>query len=237
MKSLSISLFNRFEYTKTLFEYLAKCINIEDYKIIISCEPVDYMVEFAKEFLPNQTTVYKNNVILGCQANIFMSIERGFSLGGNFHIHLEDDTIPGKDFLQYCEWANRKFEKDQEIFSVSGYVNSNNKMKNCWDVKTDNINLTGKRKHFTPWGWGIWRDRWQEVKAGWDFGYNNGGWDVNMANNLRKDRYEIYPKISRIQNIGALNGVHVKDAEWHNRNHYNEYWIETIGKYSNDYSL
>lgn len=237
MKSISISLFNRLEYTKILFDNLAKCEGIDKYKIIISCEPVDYIINIAELFLPDQTIIYKNRNRLGCQANIFMSIERGFDLGGNFHIHLEDDTIPGKDFLKYCEWADREFKDDKTIFSVSGYVNSNNRMEHCWDIKTNDTGLVGKRKHFTPWGWAIWRDRWQTIKKQWDFGYIKGGWDINMANNLRQDRYEIYPKISRIQNIGAVGGLHVPNEEWHKKNHYNEYWIESIQKYPNQYYL
>ena len=79
-------------------------------------------------------------------------------------------------------------------------------------------------------------DTWKEIKNSWDFKYTHGGWDINMSKNLRKDRYEIYPEISRIQNIGAKNGIHVCNEEWHLKNHYNEYWIESIKKYTEEFN-
>lgn len=233
MKSISISLYNRPEYTKILFDNLDQCFGIGDYKIIICIEPVDQdVIQLAKSFRPDQTEININENIYGCQTNIFQCIAKGFSLNPTFHIHLEDDTIPGKDCLKYFEWANQKYNNDKSVFSISGYVNSNNPMENCCNSITDDIELTGRRKHFTPWGWATWIDRWKELKSDWDFGYTHNGWDVNMAKRLRKDRCEIYPEVSRIQNIGGKNGVHVHDENWHLNNHFNEYWINTLNKYT-----
>jgi hypothetical protein len=236
LKSISISLYNRLEYTKILFDSLDKCFGIDEYKIIICIEPEDNtVIDLAQNFRKDQTEVYVNESKYGCQSNIFQCISRGFNLNPTFHIHLEDDTIPGKDCLKYFEWANKKYKEDQDIFNISAYVNSNNPMENCSNLPTDSILAVSRRPHFTPWGWATWIDRWNSIKKDWDFGYQYGGWDVNMAKRLRKNRYEIYPDISRIQNIGAKNGVHVDNESWHYNNHYNEYWIEKVNKYTEEF--
>lgn len=237
MKSISISLHNRPEYTKILFDNLNECFGIEDYNIVICAEPENnQVIEMAKNFRPDNTKLYINQNKYGCQANIFQCVSKGFILNPTFHIHLEDDTIPGRDLLKYFEWARQEYENDSSIFTISGYVNSNNPMENCSNSPTDDIMSIGKRQHFTPWGWGTWIDRWQAIKHDWDFGYTYEGWDVNMAKRLRKNRYEIYPEISRIQNIGAKNGIHVYSEEWHSQNHYNEYWIESIKEYTEKFN-
>lgn len=237
MKSISISLYNRPDYTKILFDHLNNCFGIEDYKIIICVEPENNeVIELSKLFRPNDTYLYINDSKYGCQTNIFQCVSIGFNLNPTFHIHLEDDTIPGKDCLKYFEWASEKYKDDDSIFNISGYVNSDNPMENCCNLRTDDIMATSRRQHFTPWGWGTWIDRWQTIKKDWDFGYVHGGWDVNMAKRLRGDRYEIYPEISRIQNIGAKNGFHVNNEEWHFNNHYNNYWIESVKTYTTSFN-
>jgi hypothetical protein len=40
---------------------------------------------------------------------------------------------------------------------------------------------------------------------------------VNHA--LRAGRYEAFPTVSRIQNIGAEKGTHVPSPEWHTEHH------------------
>jgi hypothetical protein len=145
----------------------------------------------------------------------------------NYHIHLEDDTIPGKDCLKFLEWAGNTYENDSQIFSVTSYVNSSNKTEHYIE-KNLNINKVSRRNWFTPWGWATWRDRFEYIKRNW----TNTGWDNTINDITRKNRYEIYPSVSRVQNIGAEMGVHVPDADWHKKNQYNEWWIESIKKYN-----
>ena len=40
-----------------------------------------------------------------------------------------------------------------------------------------------------------------------------------MNHILRAGRYEVFPTVSRIQNIGAERGTHVPSAAWHTENH------------------
>jgi hypothetical protein len=236
MKTITISLYNRPDYTKILFDHLNRCDGIEEYATVICCEPVnDEVIEIAKKFRPEKSYLIINNKKLGCNWNIFQCLNIGFD-NSNFHIHLEDDTIPGKDFLRYCEWGKTEYENNLDIFCISGYVNVNNHTEHYFP-RSDDINLICRRNWFTPWGWASWKDRWDAVKVNL---FNklkrqpSFSWDCHL-HNLIREKYEIFPAVSRIQNIGANNGTYVPNATWHKNNQYNEFWIETIGSYTNHF--
>lgn len=234
MKTLTISLYNREEYTKRLLDSLNECYGLDDYNITICCEPgFKAIEEMAKGFRPNQTEVIVNSRRYGCNTNIYQCLAIGFSKN-DYHIHFEDDTIPGKDCLKYFEWAKEQYRDNQKVFTISGYVNSNNKTEHHYPMNT-NINCVFKRRWFTPWGWSTWKNRFDEMKDIWDFQGKNGSWDTTINHIARKDRYEVVPMVSRIQNIGGELGTHVPNSEWHKEHHYNDYWIETLNKYSNEY--
>lgn len=235
MKTLSITLYNRPEYTQTLLQYLNTCYGLEDYGIFIYCEPNnEKVIEQARNFRPNQTVLQINNYKYGCNKNIFHAIDNAF-IESDFHIHLEDDTIPAKDFLYYCEWCNLEYADSDDIFSVSGYVNSNNRIEQ-YIAQNTRYNHVGIRNWFTPWGWATWKNRWLSVReyiipflqtstASWDY----------ILHNLIRDKKECFPMVSRIQNIGAENGSYCPSAEWHSINQYNEYWIETSKEYQKSF--
>lgn len=234
MKTLSVSLYNRPKYTAQLFNYLDLCFGIEDYKIFILCDPGNEEVqEMALKFRPSQTSVTINPRKLGCNTNIFQSLAMGFTFS-DYHIHFEDDTIPGKDALYYFEWAREYYKNNSDIFTVSGYVNSNNKTEHYYPMNYQ-INKVFKRQWFTPWGWATWKDRFDEMKKDWDFYGKNGSWDSTVNSISRKNRYEIFPLVSRIQNIGAEMGTHVPNADWHRLHHYNEHWIDKCNIWSNQF--
>lgn len=230
MKTITISLCNREKYTERLLKSLDLCYGIEDYNINICCEPGFKNIQaLAENFRPSQTNVTVNSRRLGCNTNIYQCLAIGF-MQSDYHIHFEDDTIPGKDCLKFFEWSKEKYQNDTDIFTVCGYVNSNNKTEHFYPMNTDSQKVI-KRKWFTPWGWATWKDRFEEMKNIWDFSGKNGSWDATINHIARKERFEINPSVSRIQNIGGEMGVHVPNNDWHKEHHYNEYWIETIKDY------
>lgn len=140
-------------------------------------------------------------------------------------IVVEDDLISSTDFLQYMNDALDYYEKDNEIWSISGYT---------FDIDipegyNSDIYLSYRG---CSWGWATWKDRWEKVD--WDMldytsfknnkelrkKLNRGGLD--MANMLdlqmrgeidswairwcyaqsKLDMLTVYPIISRIENIG-----------------------------------
>ena len=101
--------------------------------------------------------------------------------------------------------------------------------------QNDTINGVSRRCWFTPWGWATWVDRWKEMKDEWDLSGAMGSWDTKINHVVRKVRYELIPMVSRIQNIGGEMGTHVPNNEWHKTHHYNEYWIESLNRYPENY--
>lgn len=235
MKTLSISLYNRPKYTSSLLESLNQCFGIEDYNITICCDPGSKEVErLAKQFRPDQTEVIVNNRRMGCNTNIYQCLAIGFSKN-EYHIHFEDDTIPGKDCLKYFEWAKNIYKNNDKIFTICGYVTSDNLTEHHYP-KSDDEKTVASRCWFTPWGWATWKDRFKEMEKVWDFQGKNGSWDATINHIARNQRFEIFPTISRIQNIGAEMGTHVISPEWHKEHHYNEWWIETKEKYTESFN-
>lgn len=236
MKTITISLYNRPEYTRELFQRLDNCRGIEEYKIFISCEPNDStVINLAENFRPKQTTVTVNPIRLGCNSNVFKAIATGFD-HSDYNIHFEDDTIPSRDCLEYFEWAKYEYVNDKSVFTVCGYVNSNNKTEH-YNPKSIDVEEIRRRHWFTPWGWSTWQDRWGEMKREWDFIGKYGSWDCTINRLLlEKNRYEIYPAVARIQNIGAEKATHVPSPEWHKNHHFNEYWMESPGLFMNKHN-
>ena len=231
MKTISISLYKRPKYTKILLDHLDRCFDIENYKIFICCEPGhNEVIDMAKNFRTNQTTTILNRQKLGCTKNIYQCLYIGFN-NSNFHIHLEDDIIPGKDFLLYCQY-HEIMSNDQDIFSICGY----NKDHLCNNRNSPSLSTT--RQWFNPWGWATWVDRWNNiiVKSFEKSFTSHISWDVILHNMIR-DKLEIYPLISRTQNIGAEHGTYCPGSEWHKQNQYNEYWIETDKQYQESFTF
>jgi hypothetical protein len=48
--------------------------------------------------------------------------------------------------------------------------------------------------------------------------------DEHLHHQLRRGRSEIYPALSRVQNIGACGGVHVPSPAWHRAHHHVPFW-------------
>lgn len=236
MKTISISLYKRPDYTKILLDHLDRCYGIEQYVTVICCEPANSeVIDLAKNFRPDRTYVIVNPKIQGCNWNIFQCLSIGFD-NSDFHIHLEDDTIPGRDFLSYCEWAKNEYINDSDVFSVCGYVNVNNKTEH-YNPKSEDVGAVHRRKWYTPWGWASWKNRWDNIKN--DL-YNRlktnktRSWDCHLHDIVR-EKYEIFPAVSRIQNIGAENGTYVPSSGWHKSHQYNEFWIENLQSYTNNF--
>lgn len=265
-KVLTIKNWKRPEMYKTVLDYLSKCEGIEDYIIINS-------VDYVNSVLANQfMDIDKHNGLiiqtyvsarpLGCAGNTRFSLELGFDMFKNpsindFVLHLEDDLLPGRDWLKFMEWANRSFFIEEDVFLVTGWH------RRSFELTNDEINemmpLAKRRKtpikeHLTYQGWGIWRNRWEEFKDDF-FGIHwrgaepaivhegekfldqinksdDGSWGWPMKQYWRRGRYEICPLISRIQNIGWENGRFNQSKDWHSKNVFTYTWSDDrVGPY------
>lgn len=260
MSVITITAWRRPSYFLQMLNSLSKCDNSENTIIFVSIDggyPIEQekMVEIGRKFsdkLNINFKIFENNI--GCAANTWYSLRSGFNLNVDFVIHLEDDVIVSNDFLIFIKKMDEKYKDNKEIFNVSSYSRDCND-KDLTFCKL-NLNTTNLRSKFTSSGpWGIWRDRWNEIKDNW-FGIHwnsqglalaqqdkvpegeeflklvnkdfHGSWAWPMNKYWRKGRKEVYPIVSRCQNIGIERGAFNPNAEFHYEHHHIKNWIEEI---------
>jgi len=140
-------------------------------------------------------------------------------------IVLEDDLITSSNFLCYMKEALDFYDDKEKIFSVSGYSMPLKALKRYnYD--------TYLSYRPSSWGWATWKDRWNTVdweikdfdefikdkklqkdfnKGGADltrmlkhyFLGKNNSWAIRWSYNMwKQNKFSVYPKVSKIQNIG-----------------------------------
>jgi hypothetical protein len=214
-KVVTIVLFNRPDYAKIVLSALKRCVGIADYLILPHIEPGnDEVIGLVKsiDFAPVKFVLNKRK--LGIGRNTYLAWQHGFAIS-DFIIHLEDDTVPASDCLLYMEYCREMYSNDQNIFSVSAYNKSY-----CYPQQYFHFS---RRATYTCWIVGLWKNRWNWVKNNWNPDPTQYG--EYMAKHLAKfDLCEIYPLLSRSQNIGAERGVHVSSPEWHRKHQHTDCW-------------
>jgi hypothetical protein len=220
-KVIVITMHNRPAYSRAILKGLSECVGIDEYHIIICVEPVSpEVLSIAKRVKFAECEVVLNKTKLGCSGNSFEALKRGFDVS-DFVIYVQDDDLLAPDALRYYEWASEKFRDDPTIYTVGSW----NLMKE--PCPESHYYRVMKRQHFTSLTLATWKDRWAEpggMLEDWDFDYRYEGWDVNITKRLRKDRWEVFPWMSRSQNIGEEGGTHCPSTEWHRRTIRNEFW-------------
>lgn len=206
--NITVSGYNRPAYLSQTLARLRECDGIRDCTVTVLLDPCDETQAQinAAAYYGFEPFVYAERQ--GCNLAIGKAFAHGFADPAvDFHVHLEDDTVPTRDCLRWFAWARDNYRHDPGVMNVSGYQRiSNGRLAEC-----------GLRRWFTPWGWGTWRDRWLGLARGWE--PREPSWDVIVNHVLRGGRFEVFPTVSRVQNIGAENGTHVPNAELHEANH------------------
>lgn len=252
-KVVAIKAWKRADYFNQMFTALEQCEDTENYTVFVSIDggyPAEQ--ELMKQRINNSSliknidvTIHEKN--LGCAGNTRYLLNKAFgTTDTNFVIHLEDDTVPSKDLLLYMAWANKTFQSDPNIFSVSGY---NRTLEE--DNTSENLHKTFFGIHFSCWGFGLFRRIYEEIAnskhgifgslgGGHTFGtdtYNEewlkdnsisdqGSWARPFNHYYRRDRLEINPSVGRIQNIGETRGKWNLGGQWHKDNQHCAHWYE-----------
>lgn len=172
----------------------------------------------------NRKTIIKREVNFGLAKNIINGVTEVINNFGKV-IVLEDDLIVSENFLCYMNSALNFYKNREYIFSISGYTAQLKSLKN---YEKD----TYLSYRPSSWGWATWKNKWDGIdwkiehfnefskdrvevnrfnRGGIDMyrmlkhymiGKNNS-WAIRWAYAMyKKDKYAIYPKISKIQNIG-----------------------------------
>jgi hypothetical protein len=181
-------------------------------------------------------TIYKNQSNAGLANNIIKGVSKILHEYGKV-IVLEDDLITSPYFLNYMNNALNLYEKQENIFSISGF-----------NYPTEIFTLPSHYKYDVylnyrscSWGWATWKDSW--AKTDWEMTdykefsqsnhdkklFNRGGddlfdklkdamngltnsWAIRWAyTHYKYNAYAAYPRYSYISNIGFDNsGTHCK---------------------------
>lgn len=170
------------------------------------------------------------------ERNIMEGIQYVLSLHETIVV-LEDDIMTSPYFLEYMNSAFTLYRDVKKVMHVSGFTNLN--------LLTDD--KSRKPYYFTPhmsgWGWGTWRDRWQEhfrhyssraealqgLTSADEDAMQYGGvfpclksldkspipWDVCWELAIyRAGGLCLTPAHTLVRNIGLNNGTHFKSSKW-----------------------
>ena len=230
--AVSMTAWRRPEYFEKVLESVIGADGTQ-YPIHISidggyAESQKVMRNCVKHKIPN-ASVYAHQENLGCASNTNYALARGFQDPSiEAVIHLEDDTLVHPQFFEFMRQALEHYKEVPQIFSISGYANGNlQTLTEVWGG-----NNIGIRQRFTCWGWAITREVWNEMKTDWFGGtFTNyekfeqdaanginsylecieqdpkGSWAFPMNFHWRKDRLEIAPDESLVQNIGVADST------------------------------
>lgn len=228
MKNNKVIVVNHYRRPRTstmCLNHLGMCNNIKDYTVISYVEPenqdvINVVQDQKYKSLFKEHIIVVNDKVLGCTENEHISLTHGFSLS-DYVIFVEDDLLFYKDALEFHEYGCERFYKDKDIFNIT-----------LLNVSYGNINPyiymygIGKRRLFSPAGFGIWADRFQQIS---DLDLWNKDSKISMDCHIGRNIHgnEIFPKISRIQNIGAMKGTFTRNKHWHLFNQFCGIWAKT----------
>jgi hypothetical protein len=213
LKIITMTAYRRPSYTREVLQALARCHGVADWLFLPHVEPGnETVIELCKSFDACESNAEINPERKGLNRNTQAAICNGASRRPDILVHLEDDTVPAPDALLYFQFAVNQMAaiKNKKILIASGY----NKTP-CDVGKEYTANL---RKIWSPWGWATNLVGLEFLLNKWCF-RNPKCFTCFFRRVYRNARYEIYPLLSRIQNIGYELGENNRKPEWYRANH------------------
>lgn len=186
--------------------------------------------ELRRTVLP-QLQIIKRDQNLGCRGNIIASISEVINAYEKAII-IEDDVLVSRTFLDYLDEALVLYESDKRIWCINAYQNPNLTVPRS--VQGD-VYLTPRNM---CWGWGTWKDRWNEVdfdmkdwpefikdpnnqlrihncdvrleEGIWDQYHVRNTWDIQCTYHMVKScLWAVEPRYSLTKNCGSgVEGTH-----------------------------
>ena len=84
------------------------------------------------------------------------------------------------------------------------------------------------RPILAPWGWAVDGSRWTWLIVNWCF-RNRKCFTCQFRSQYRRTRREVFPILSRIQNIGYEMGENGRTPEWYRANHRTPWVAKQVG--------
>ena len=220
MKVITMTAYRRPAYTREVLTALGKCDGISDWILMPNVEPGNEEVIAAfREWDACESRLHINSERLGLNRNTHDALFRAYQLRADVIVHLEDDTVPSPDALCYFDWAvrevlipDRKSPDGHQVLFASGYN------KPAAEPLPEQSHACGTRPIWTPWGWAVDRRRLAWLLAHW-CPRNPKCFTCAFRSRYRSTRREIFPLLSRIQNIGYDLGENGRSPAWYRANH------------------
>lgn len=207
MKIITMTAYNRPDYTQAVLNALSKCEGASSWVFMPCVEPRnESVVSMIRKFdgCENRCTV--NVRQLGLNRNTFQAIQRAVSLEPELIVHLEDDIVLSPDALVYFEWAIREIVsrgiKSKDGHHVSLACGYNKPASQPLEAQSYTCSI---RPIFNCWGWGTNLRLAKWMLSEWCF-KDPTRFTAPFRKGFKKTRREVYPTLSRVQNIGVLNG-------------------------------
>lgn len=135
--------------------------------------------------------------------------------GTQFVVYGDEDTFVAEDVLELICWERDQLDDRPDVL----LVNAHSRCGQGWDgpdVHDDpdaDPAVVRLLPYFTPWGWGTWRDCWEDILIpGWDYDGTSGhpmrsGFDWNVQLRTMRGYVAAVPDASRTQHIGDREGM------------------------------
>jgi hypothetical protein len=203
MRSVSITVCRRPEYTRQTIKSLLACDGLEKWAVSVFVDmQCEQTLTVVNELSPSNWKVFVSEGPIGCNENVRRAMRHGFSIS-NYHVHLEDDTPPvRRDALSFFTWGE-KFGCDPGVFCTCGFARK----------ARGGVNEAVRGGDYTAWGLGLWADRFAEMDANWSPDPSIS-WDTWMCQRVRNGRDPVSVAMSRIQNIGQHGGTYNNPLVW-----------------------
>lgn len=220
LRVITMTAYRRPAYTREVLDALAKCAGVTDWLLLPTVEPGhDEVIAAFRDWTASDIRLQVNRERLGLNRNTQEALFRAQQLKPEIVLHLEDDTVPSPDALLYFDWAVRellipdvKSSDGHQILLASGY----NKPKT--EPLPEQSRTCDTRPIWTPWGWAVDRPRLLWLLANWCT-RNPKCFTCRFRGAYRATRREVFPLLSRIQNIGYEQGENGRTPEWYRANH------------------
>jgi len=210
--------FRRPEYQRKVLAALSRCEGVENWVLMPQVDPArrkdrrEGVREVFAEFDACEQRPIFNRDRLGLNRNTQAVLVRAMKLRPDVLVHLEDDTVPSPDALTYFDWAVDQLKGlPERVVLASGY--------HKLDPGSGAIHYrTADRPIWSPWGWAVCRRRLIWILKEWCT-KNPKCFTCRIKETFKSTRYELYPLLSRIQNIGYDLGENNRSPEWYRKNH------------------
>lgn len=158
----------RFDHFKQCIESLSRCIWADKTEVFVG---LDYPAKESHWDGYKKIKTYLETASLGFKALHVIKREKnyGFGVNGNSrtlalqalehhesYIFTEDDNIFSPNFLVYINKGLQKFKDDESVHSINGY-------RHFYPIKKDRNTFCRESAEFSAWGYGIWKNRFQNL--------------------------------------------------------------------------